>query len=114
MAQQRRSNGRPRSSRRADLEAKLKRLNADLKDIVDQLESAPPEDATRRQSADAIRRRESLRRRRVSLMMDIDMTRDSLHRAKQPAGGGERVVQGPKGGVYSVIQGGSPGLGKRK
>lgn len=48
------------------------------------------------------RRLEALRRNRLSVQLRIEKESKA-----------KRVVQGPKGGVRTIVQGGSPGLGKR-
>ena len=112
MAKQGGQNRRARLSQCALLEEKLKKLKSQLNALRGELRNVPPEDAARPEPAEVIRRRESLRRKRTGLLLEIDETTAALDRAKRPLGG-KRVVQGPKDGVRSVVQGGAPGLGRR-
>ena len=54
---------------------------------------------------------EALRRRRAALMIEIEKCEHHLRYRRQGLAG--NIVQGPKGGVRSVVQSGSPGLGRR-
>ena len=89
-----------------DIAEKSRRLNKQLRELQAELAKA------QRSPMRDDRRVEALRRRRLALMLDIDRTQRRLEKAKMRSG--KRVVQGPKGGVRTVLQGGSPGLGKRR
>lgn len=86
--------GRDLRERYSGLETKLKDINASL--------AATPEGSARQ---------EALRRARLRVLLDMD------HLLKSPAVVGARPAPfsaGPKRGIYTVRQGGSPGLGKRR
>jgi hypothetical protein len=102
----------PSTSRRAELHARRTRLTSELRAVSRQLGRLDPEPGTV-EAAAAIREREALRRKRMRLLLAVDRVNAAIERAKPLPGHGKRVVQGPRQGVTSVVQGGSPGLGRR-
>lgn len=84
-----------------DLRQRYSHLETRLNDINASLAAAPEGSA----------RQEALRRARLRILFDMD------HLLKSPALVGARPAPfstGPKRGIYTVRQGGSPGLGKRR
>lgn len=68
-------------------------------------------DASLARAEDGSARQEALRRARLRILWDMEAL------LKSPSVAGRRpppFSAGPKGGIYTVRQGGSPGLGKRR
>ena len=101
---------RRRHGGRAEMRQRVKRLRHQLQGINKVLNRLGPE-AGEGEDPALIRRREALRRRRIQLLLEVDRVQSGL--ARQTSQKGKRVVQGPRSGVRSIVQGGAPGLGKR-
>ena len=99
-----------RQSERAKLQERLAFLKRELGRVKRQLGRLDASPAVIAQ-VDRIRRTEALRRKRLRLLLEIDRVESRLRNL--PGRGGGRVVQGPKSGITSIVQGGSPGLGRR-
>lgn len=104
------SKSEAKKSRRAELRARLATQKADLRRVNLKLGKLGPDHADS-QTPETIREREALRRHRTRLLFAIERTEMSVERAG--ASGRRTVIQGPKSGVTSVVQGGAPGLGRR-
>ena len=100
-----RRGSRDEPSRQLDsLGAALGNVELQLRVVGEQDEPGDPPELVRER--EALRRR----RRRIALMLQIDQAIAAMASGVPPKG--KRTRQGPKGGVRSVAQGGSPGQGK--
>lgn len=99
---------RKSGSRYAELKAEVERIKMAAKAAGQELEALGAERAD--EPRPVRRKREALRRRRAGHLLELDKL---LGRLKASTTTKRRVATGPKWGVRSVVQGGSPGSGKR-
>ncbi|GAA2375036.1 hypothetical protein GCM10010170_078370 [Dactylosporangium salmoneum] len=83
------------ATQRAELEARLARLNAEARDVNRALSKLAAEPGTI-EAPEAIRAGESLRRKRTRILFGVERTEAAIERAKVSKG--KRVVQGPQVG----------------
>lgn len=105
------SKSEAKKSKLAQLRSRLVRQKADLRRVNLTLTELGP-GQTPGESSETTRRREALRRHRARLLFAIERTERSIQGWSGPSSR-RTVVQGPKSGVTSLVQGGAPGLGRR-
>lgn len=105
-----RAKSEAKKTRRAELRARLTKQKSDLRAVNRKLEALGPEQSGD-QAPESMRQREALRRHRTRLLFAIERTEAAVQRSG--ASGRRTVVQGPKSGITSIVQGGAPGLGRR-
>lgn len=96
--------------RRAELRARLPQLEAQIREVNKLLRELEPESVAH--EPENFRWLEAQSRQSTRMPFAVEKAEAAIERTYNDTGG-RRVVQGPKSGVTSVVQGRAPGLGRR-